>query len=94
MYWWQDKDGQKKLQLIWEKLVENGYDARWQKGKMVCKLYDSNGEYVCDAYASTWHSLGIVWVQHWSREIGRTFDPYEAYDMMIEYFNGERELSK
>ena len=92
MYWHQDKDGQKKLRLIWEKLVENGYDARWSKGNMFVKLYDSNGKYVCEAYSSTWYSLGLIWVKHWCTEIGTTFDPYKAYDMMVRYFNGETEL--
>lgn len=93
MYWWQDKDGQKKLRLIWEKLIENGYDARWSNGHMHVKLYNSNGEYVCNAYASTWHSLGLIRVERWITEIGTTFDPYKAYDMMVEYFNKKETLS-
>ena len=93
MYWWQDKDGQKKLRLIWKKLVENGYDARWSKSHMFVKLYNSNEDYVCDAYASTWHSLGLIWVKRWSTEIGTTFDPYKAYDMMVEYFTKKETLS-
>lgn len=85
MYDWQDKDGQSKLLKILNKLVDNGFNAT--KGCTHVKLYDSEGQYVCDAYSSTWHDLGHITVKRWTADIGTTFSPDKAYEMMVDYYN-------
>lgn len=78
MYDWEDKDGYGKLVKILKRLVENGYNAKMLGSKMFVRLYDPNGEYVCDAYSSSWHSLGLIFIQHWCQEIETTFSPDKA----------------
>ena len=50
-------------------------------------MYPWEDKLVCMAYSSSWHDLGLIKVKRWSEEIGSTFDPDKAYDMMLEYYN-------
>lgn len=94
MYDWQDKDGRGKVLKLFNKLVENGFDARLSKSTATfVSLYNDKGEYVCYAWASNWHNLGLIFIDRWAEKIGTTFSSDEAYNMMIEYFNKKEALS-
>lgn len=87
MYDWQDTDGQSKILRIFSKLIENGFNAKVSYGPATfVSLYDNKGNYICYAWASNWHSAGLIWVDRWAEKIGTTFSPDKAYDMMIKYF--------
>ena len=87
MYDWQDRDGQGKILKILHKLTENGFNAKLSYGPATfVSLYNDKGDYICYAWASNWCNLGFIRVSRWCEEIGTTFSPDEAYNMMVRYF--------
>lgn len=93
LYDWQDKDGQAKLQKILTKLLDNGYNARMSNSKMFVQIMGETPTPICQAYSSSWHSVGLIFVYAgWGvpmDERKSTFSADEAYDILVKIYEEE-----
>lgn len=87
MYDWEDKDGLGKLKRLLEMLHDAGYNAEMSGSKMFVTIrHPKTKEFIVQAYASSWHSLGLIFVQtdYGVHEVGTTFSVDKAFKMLVD----------
>lgn len=92
MYDWEDKDGLGKLKRLYKMLQDSGYSPEMSPNKMFIKLFHPiTKQFVVQAYASTWHSLGLIFVQidYGVYEIGFTSSVDKAFDMVVDTYKSQ-----
>lgn len=86
MYDWEDKDGLGKLKRLCGMLKAAGFAPKVSGNKMFVILnHPETQEPVVQAYASSWHSLGVIFIQvdYGVHDVGTTFSVDKAYEMMV-----------
>lgn len=91
MYEWEDKDGLGKLKRLFKMLQKTGYNPEMSGNKMFVILkHPKTKEFVVQAYASSWHSCGLIFIQtdYGVHDVGTTFSVEKAFDMLVDTYRG------
>lgn len=86
MYDWEDKDSLGKLKRLYGMLQAAGYAPEMSGSKMFVILnHPKTQERIVQAYASSWHSCGLIFIQtdYGVHDVGTTFNVDKAYEMMV-----------